>query len=81
MLCCMQVLDQQMFALMLLLVWGITVPVGPILAFIYKSNKRSQQYEHRNIQSVGTKTNTDFRILACTHSTLTNTAGIIDLIY
>ncbi|KAM5546594.1 hypothetical protein ABKV19_002399 [Rosa sericea] len=73
----LQVLDQQMFAIMLVVVWGITVPVGPFLAFAYKSSKRSPLYKLKNIQSVGT--NTDFRILACTH-TLNNTSGMIELI-
>ncbi|KAL6180413.1 hypothetical protein ACLB2K_047076 [Fragaria x ananassa] len=75
----LKVLDQQMFAIMLIIVWGITIPVGPILAFTYRSSKRSPRYKHRNIQSVGTKTSTDFRILACTH-TVTNTSGMVDLI-
>ncbi|KAL6176574.1 hypothetical protein ACLB2K_053207 [Fragaria x ananassa] len=75
----LKVLDQQMFAIMLIIVWGITIPVGPILAFTYKSSKRSPRFKHRNIESVGTKTSTDFRILACTH-TVTNTSGMVDLI-
>ncbi|PRQ20318.1 putative cation/H+ exchanger, rossmann-like alpha/beta/alpha sandwich [Rosa chinensis] len=73
----LKVLDQQMFAIMLVVVWGITVPVGPFLAFSYKSSKRSRLYKLKNIQSVGT--DKDFRILACTH-TLNNTSGMIELI-
>lgn len=72
-----QALDQQTYAIMLVVIWVMTVPVGPFVALTYKSTRRSPQYKLRNIQSVGA--DTDLRILACTH-TSSNTSGIIDLI-
>lgn len=74
---CMQTLDNQTFAAMTLLVWAITIPVGPLLAFTYKTTKRFAQYTNRNIRSIGP--DTQLRILACTYDSH-NSSGIINLL-
>ncbi|POO01265.1 hypothetical protein TorRG33x02_030190 [Trema orientale] len=55
----------------------MTAAVGPILSLTYKSRRRRGQYKYRTIRSI--EGNSEFRILACVHSTR-NAGGLVNLL-
>ncbi|XP_010089837.2 cation/H(+) antiporter 15 [Morus notabilis] len=70
-------LDMQTFAVIVLALWIMTAAVGPILALTYKSKRRPGVYKYRTIRSI--EGNSEFRILACLHSTR-NSGGLVSLL-
>lgn len=55
----------------------MTAIVGPILSLTYKSKRRPGTYKYRTIRSI--EGNSEFRILACVHSTR-NAGGLVNLL-
>nr|XP_011460795.1 PREDICTED: cation/H(+) antiporter 15-like [Fragaria vesca subsp. vesca] len=74
----MQTLDQRTFPAMIFVVWALMIPVGPFLSYTYNTTKKHLGHcKNRNIRSVGS--NTELRILACTHDSR-NSPAIINLL-
>lgn len=72
-----QALDSQMYAMMVVALWFMTLVIGPILTCTYKRTRRWRQYKSRTIQS--TKQDNGFLILVCIHS-VRHVPGIITLL-
>ncbi|KAM5586283.1 cation/H(+) antiporter 15 [Rosa sericea] len=73
----LKTLDQKTFPAMIFVVWALMIPIGPFLAYSYKTTKHFGQYKNRNIRSIGS--DTELRILACTHESR-NSPAIINLL-
>ncbi|XP_038881334.1 cation/H(+) antiporter 15-like [Benincasa hispida] len=73
----MQALGRLTFTVMIISFWVMTALIGPTLAFTYKSIKTLRKNRYRTIQSI--KPDSEFRVVACVHSTR-NVYGIIHLL-
>ncbi|KAL5577833.1 hypothetical protein UlMin_019532 [Ulmus minor] len=70
-------LDIQTFTVLVFALWTMTSAVGPILFLTYKAKKQTRQFKYKTIRSI--EGNSEFRILACVHSTR-NASGLINLL-
>lgn len=73
----LQVLNEQTFAIMVLMALFTTFITTPILMAVYKPARKGVPYKHRTVQRK--ELDTEFRILACFHSTR-NIPTMINLI-
>ncbi|XP_062086556.1 cation/H(+) antiporter 15-like [Humulus lupulus] len=73
----MLALDMQTFTVLVFALLIMTAVVGPILSSTYSRKRTPGQYKYRTIRSIGG--NSEFRILACVHSTR-NAGGLVNLL-
>ena len=70
-------MNVQTFTMIVAALWFMTVAVGPILAFTYRSNKPSRKSQKWSLTSL--EPTSDLRILTCYHSK-SEVTGIINLL-
>ncbi|KAJ8765386.1 hypothetical protein K2173_012083 [Erythroxylum novogranatense] len=72
-----QVLDDELFAIMVIVAVVMTAVITPIVITVYKPSRRSVAYKRRTIQK--SKTDCELRVLVCIH-TPRNVPTIINLL-
>ncbi|KAM6576101.1 hypothetical protein CsatB_027938 [Cannabis sativa] len=73
----MLALDMQTFTILVFALLIMTAVVGPILSLTYSRKRSLSQYKYKTIRSI--EGNSEFRILACVHSTR-NAGGLVNLL-
>jgi hypothetical protein len=75
--CLLQVLDDESFAVMVLVSVAMTTLVTPVVTSVYRPSRRLVGYKRRNLQRI--RHDSELRMLACVHTTR-NVPSVLSLL-